>query len=79
MCRRAIELKAARHPGQYQHPLPHADSSGVVGTDETIHGSKIDPLSGKRNEPVDKSPGLSDEVVDTARIQPMGEVREEMP
>jgi len=64
--------------GQYQHPEPHADSQGVVGRDETIHGAKIEPLEGGRNTSTSKQPGLDDEQVDASRISPMGEVREEM-
>lgn len=64
--------------GQYQHPAPHADSQGVVGRDEAIQGAKIDPLSGKENVSTTKSTGLDDEQVDASRINPMGEVREEM-
>ncbi|KAK5464953.1 hypothetical protein LTS15_001516 [Exophiala xenobiotica] len=64
--------------GQYRHPAAHADSQGVVGRDETIQGAKIDPLSGKGNASTTKSAGLDDEQVDASRINPMGEVREEM-
>lgn len=64
--------------GQYQHPEPHADSQGVVGRDETIAGAKIDPLAGKNKQAETELPGLDDENVDSSRIPPMGEVREEM-
>jgi hypothetical protein len=59
--------------------MPHADSQGVVGRDDVVEGAKIDPLSGK--EPGAKrstAKGLDDENVDASRVQPMGEVREEM-
>ncbi|KIW12591.1 hypothetical protein PV08_09869 [Exophiala spinifera] len=64
--------------GRYKHPAPHADSQGVAGRDEAIQGAKIDPLSGKENTSTTKSPGLDDEQVDASRINPLGEVREEM-
>ena len=45
-----------------------------------MEGAKIDPLSG--DSPGEsgraKNPGLDDEAVDSARIEPVGEVREEM-
>ncbi|OAP61267.1 hypothetical protein AYL99_03468 [Fonsecaea erecta] len=65
--------------GQYQHTAPHADSQGAVGRDETIQGAKIEPLEGKGQQAATtKSQGLDDETVDTARIDPVGSVREEM-
>lgn len=71
-------LTGNSQPGQYQHPEPHADSQGVVGRDEAIAGTKIDPLVSEFKEPQKKMPGLDDETVDVSRIEPMGEVREEM-
>ena len=65
--------------GQYQHTASHADSQGVVGRDETVQGSKIEPLTGKENETQRKGEGLDDENVDASRVAPLGEVREEMP
>jgi hypothetical protein len=64
--------------GQYQHPAPHA-TIGAVGRDGTVGGSKIDPLAAKlkSNTSTDTHQGLDDEAIDTARIAPMGEVREE--
>jgi hypothetical protein len=43
-----------------------------------IAGSKIEPLASiyKRHSMSDTAQGLDDESVDTARIEPMGEVRE---
>ncbi len=67
-----------RIAGQYQHPEPHADSQGVVGREGVLHSTKIEPLEGKRNEATEKSTGLDDEQVDAARVQPLGEVREQM-
>ncbi|KAI9821064.1 MAG: hypothetical protein M1827_003797 [Pycnora praestabilis] len=67
--------------GQYQHPLPQTHDGGSTGSDEAIGGAKIEPLEGaqgdKGNEEVGKN-GLDDESVDGARVQPLGEVREEM-
>ncbi|MCJ1388686.1 hypothetical protein MMC18_001535 [Xylographa bjoerkii] len=68
----------ASKPGQYQHTAPHADSHGVVGTDETIQGSKLEPLERQGHEATEKSGGINDESVDTARIEPVGSVREEI-
>jgi hypothetical protein len=48
-----------------------------VGTEGVIGKTKIDPLAGKVNEAQADAPGLNDETVDTARIMPLGEVREE--
>ena len=48
-----------------------------MGRDETIEGAKIEPLEGNKHAE-GKGPGLDDEQVDAARIDPMGEVREEM-
>ncbi|KAF2093532.1 hypothetical protein NA57DRAFT_61238 [Rhizodiscina lignyota] len=65
--------------GQYQHPEAHADSQGVVGREDVIQGAKIDPLEqapGMKSAPV--KGGLDDENVDASRINPMGEVREQM-
>ena len=65
--------------GQYQHTAPHADSQGVVGRDETVQGAKIEPLEGGlANQTAIKSSGLDDEAVDSARVAPMGSVREEI-
>jgi hypothetical protein len=66
------------HTGQYQHTLPHADSHGSVGRDETIQGSKIAPFDGKFKTAATTTGGLDDETVDASRIDPLGEVREEM-
>ncbi|KIX96809.1 uncharacterized protein Z520_07529 [Fonsecaea multimorphosa CBS 102226] len=63
--------------GQYQHTAPHADSQGAVGRDATIQGTKLEPLQGGKGSSSDKNPGLDDEVVDGARINPVGSVREE--
>ncbi|KAL9077879.1 MAG: hypothetical protein Q9157_003210 [Trypethelium eluteriae] len=63
--------------GQYRHPEPRANNQGVVGRDEAIQGTKIDPLEGKANVSQTKAPSLDDEQVDGARINPLGEVREE--
>ena len=65
--------------GQYQHPAPHA-TAGVIGNDANIDKSKIEPLeeeagAGKGHA---KTAGLGDEEVDAARVQPLGEVREQM-
>jgi len=64
--------------GQYQHTEPHAQSGGVVGGDETVSGAKIDPLANESDAATRKNPGLDDETVDASRVEPMGEVREEM-
>ncbi|KAL9110841.1 MAG: hypothetical protein Q9227_004641 [Pyrenula ochraceoflavens] len=70
--------------GQYQHTAPHADSSGVIGREEEVSGSKIEPLSpeegsGKQSgERERRSSGLDDETVDRGRIDPMGSQREEV-
>ena len=64
--------------GQYQHTAPHADSHGVVGTDEVIQGAKLEPLEGQGHQATQKSEGVDDESVDTARIEPVGSVREEI-
>jgi len=50
----------------------------VVGRDETITGAKIEPLAGEFKVAQKKMPGLDDETVDASRINPMGEVREQM-
>ena len=65
--------------GQYQHPAPHA-TAGVIGNDANIDRSKIEPLeeqadAGKGHA---KNAGLGDEEVDAARVQPLGEVREQI-
>jgi hypothetical protein len=59
------------------HAAAHA-TTGVIGRDGIIAGSKIEPLASieKRHSMSDTSQGLDDEAVDTARIEPMGEVRE---
>lgn len=78
---RAIECEACANnqsAGQFQHPAPHADSQGVVGRDEAIQGAKIEPLEGNPTKGTAKSTGLDDEQIDSARIQPGGEVREEL-
>jgi len=64
--------------GQYQHPESHADSQGVVGRDGVISGAKIDPLVAQANQATRKNEGLDDEQVDASRVEPLGEVREEM-
>ncbi|KAL1865738.1 hypothetical protein VTK73DRAFT_5084 [Phialemonium thermophilum] len=64
--------------GQYQHPAPHADSQGAVGTEGTIGRSKIAPLEKPQNETQAHDSGLSDEAVDSSRIHPLSEVREEL-
>ncbi|KAI9659045.1 MAG: hypothetical protein M1821_002005 [Bathelium mastoideum] len=64
--------------GQYRHPDSKADSQGVVGRDEAVQGSKIEPLEGKDHTFQAKAPGLDDEQVDGSRINPLGEVREEL-
>lgn len=58
---------------------PHADSTGVVGRDEDIGRVKIDPLDGSQKSSQRKDLGLDDEVVDAARVAPLGGVREEVP
>ncbi|KAI1383386.1 uncharacterized protein F4822DRAFT_75907 [Hypoxylon trugodes] len=62
--------------GQHQHPAPHANSQGVVGTTENLGKTKIQPLEGGVNESQNPRTGLDDEAVDAARINPLGEVRE---
>ena len=37
---------SSRLVGQYQHTAPHADSQGVIGTDETLGAARIRPLGG---------------------------------
>ena len=65
--------------GQGQHPAPHVDDQGSVGLDENIQAAKIDPLvSQVQAEATKPASGLRDEQVDAARIQPMGEVREDI-
>lgn len=59
-------------------PAPHADSQGVAERDATIEGAKIEPLDGGRGNATSKEPGLDDELVDASRVNPLGEVREEM-
>jgi hypothetical protein len=76
--RQTDRLTENSQSGQYQHPEPHTDTQGVVGRDEVIAGTKIDPLVGEFKEAQKKMPGLDDEIVDTSRIEPMGEVREQM-
>ncbi|RYP56069.1 hypothetical protein DL769_009983 [Monosporascus sp. CRB-8-3] len=62
--------------GQYQHPAPHADTQGAVGRDEDIAAARIEPLGGGPETSQRKNPGLDDEMVDKARTQPLGSVRE---
>lgn len=50
----------------------------MVGRDETVQGAKIDPLGGQRDGTTRKNEGLEDESVDASRVQPMGEVRDEL-
>lgn len=73
---------AAALTGQYQHPNPHADSSGVIGPDKNVEQAKIQPLSGQSDGTKTvlegDQRGLTEEAVDSARIAPVGEVREEM-
>ncbi|KAI9838839.1 MAG: hypothetical protein M1819_004045 [Sarea resinae] len=65
--------------GHYQHPLSHANAGGATGRDEDISGTKIDPLrAGVKHNHQSMMQGLDDQEVDAARIQPMGEVRDEM-
>ncbi|KAL9019978.1 MAG: hypothetical protein Q9185_002768 [Variospora sp. 1 TL-2023] len=63
--------------GQYKHPAPHA-SAGVVGPDANMEKTKIEPLEGEVSKGRVQPSGLTDEGVDAARVQPLGEVREEM-
>ncbi|KAI4173791.1 MAG: hypothetical protein LQ348_006482 [Seirophora lacunosa] len=63
--------------GQYKHPASHA-SSGVVGSDADMEKAKIDPLAGEVPKGGAQPSGLTDEGIDAARVQPLGEVREEM-
>ncbi|KAF2404664.1 hypothetical protein EJ06DRAFT_215195 [Trichodelitschia bisporula] len=63
--------------GQYQHPLPHADSQGVVGRDRVIATSKIEPFDHK-GPAGNMTYGVDQEMVDKARIEPLSEVREQM-
>lgn len=63
--------------GQYKHPAPHA-TAGVIGSDANIDKSKIEPLEGDVAKGGQQPSGLTDEEVDAARVQPLGEVREEM-
>jgi hypothetical protein len=72
-----VELTRWFALGHHQHPAPHADSSGVVGRDETIAGAKIDPFSHNKQADI-KLPGLRDKDIDASRISPLGEVREEI-
>ncbi|KAI0147906.1 hypothetical protein F4776DRAFT_287957 [Hypoxylon sp. NC0597] len=69
-------IKPLGEKGQQQHTAPHADSQGVVGTDENIGKTKIQPLESGVNESQPPRTGLDDEAVDAARINPLGEVRE---
>ncbi|KAI0842241.1 hypothetical protein F5Y06DRAFT_293064 [Hypoxylon sp. FL0890] len=62
--------------GQGQHTAPHADNHGVVGPAENLGKTKIPPLEGGVNESQPPRTGLDDEAVDTARINPLGGVRE---
>ncbi|KAL1652085.1 hypothetical protein SLS58_000209 [Diplodia intermedia] len=58
---------------------PHANSQGVVGRDDVFAGAKLAPLEGdKYGHTIAKSSGLDDEAVDGSRINPLGEVREQM-
>jgi hypothetical protein len=43
-----------------------------------IQGAKIEPLEDGRDNATSRQPGLDDEQVDSSRINPLGEVREEM-
>lgn len=63
--------------GHHLHAAPHA-TTGCIGRDGIIAGSKIEPLASilKSHAMSDTSQGLDDEAVDTARIEPMGEVKE---
>ncbi|KAL9089833.1 MAG: hypothetical protein Q9159_002303 [Coniocarpon cinnabarinum] len=68
--------------GHFKHPAPHADNSGVIGHDKDIQEAKIEPMASqdhsvKTADPNDRT-GLEDEVIDGARIGPLGEVREEI-
>ncbi|KAI4128138.1 MAG: hypothetical protein LQ338_002875 [Usnochroma carphineum] len=62
---------------RYKHPAPHA-TSGVIGNDANIDKAKIEPLEGQTPKGGEKPSGLTDEEIDAARVQPLGEVREEM-
>ncbi|KAL8701373.1 MAG: hypothetical protein Q9201_004942 [Fulgogasparrea decipioides] len=62
---------------RFKHPAPHADS-GVIGKDASIDKAKIEPLEGQTAKGGEQPSGLGDEEVDAARVQPLGEVREEM-
>ncbi|KAI1461824.1 hypothetical protein F4805DRAFT_453061 [Annulohypoxylon moriforme] len=61
---------------QHQHTAPHADSHGVVGTVEDIGKVRIPPLESDSHEAQNPRTGLDDEVIDAARIDPLGSVRE---
>ncbi|KAI0846760.1 hypothetical protein F5Y00DRAFT_242974 [Daldinia vernicosa] len=63
--------------GKHQHPAPHADSQGVVGTAEGLGQTKIEPLDSDAKDPQNPRTGLDDEAVDASRIYPLGEVRED--
>ena len=72
------ELHVLRSPfsfptGQYQNPAPHADDGGSVGLDKDIQAAKIEPLEGQGGDTKtgesNTGTGLTDEDVDTARIQ----------
>ena len=77
-----MRAEAYLRPGHYQNPAPHADSQGSVGLDKNVQQAKIQPLAGQGEGTKvgtgGEGTGLRDEDVDTARIAPMGEVREEM-
>ncbi|KAI2473567.1 hypothetical protein F4781DRAFT_427194 [Annulohypoxylon bovei var. microspora] len=62
--------------GQHQHTAPHADSHGVVGTAEDLGKVKIPPLESDSHEAQNPRTGLDDEVIDGARIDPLGSVGE---
>lgn len=63
----------------HHHTNPHADSSGVIGREEYVEGSKIGVFDTayKHRSRTQHETGLDDESVDRARIRPLGEVRED--
>ena len=60
----------------HHHTAPHADTQGAVGREEDVGAARIAPLDGGAAQQQRKNPGLDDEIIDGARTQPLGSVRE---
>jgi hypothetical protein len=65
--------------GQGQHTAAHANSQGVIGRENALQGAKLEPLDSNVDPGNPVTQGLDDEAVDSARIDPMGTVREKTP